>query len=67
MERIGLAVSVTSSLASLGAQGHRNCHENIVGALRPLGVQEHEVPLDTFNVCMVVTIFPTAPTDFVRR
>ena len=50
--------------ASLGAQGHRNCHDNIVGALRPLGELEHEVPLDTFNVFMVVDYFPDGAYRF---
>ncbi|HKQ27568.1 MAG TPA: urea carboxylase-associated family protein [Burkholderiales bacterium] len=33
-----------------------NCHDNIVGALKPFGVDEHQVPLDTFNAFMVVDI-----------
>ena len=39
---------------SLGAPGHRNCHDNIVEALRPYGIKEHEVRFDTFNAFMVV-------------
>lgn len=31
-----------------------NCHDNIVGALKPYGLDEYMVPLDTFNVFMVV-------------
>jgi uncharacterized protein YcgI (DUF1989 family) len=32
---------------------HPNCHDNIVEALKPFGVSEYEVPLDTFNAFMV--------------
>ncbi len=38
----------------LGAPGHQNCHDNIVEALRPYGIEEHEVRFDTFNAFMVV-------------
>jgi len=36
-----------------GLENHPNCHDNIVGALRPFGVSEYDVPLDTFNIFMV--------------
>ena len=31
----------------------RNCHDNIVEAVKPYGVSEYDVPLDTFNLFMV--------------
>lgn len=39
---------------SMGAPGHANCHDNIVAALAPLGIQAHEIPIDTFNIFMNV-------------
>ena len=37
----------------LGLEGVPTCHDNIVEALRPFGVTEYDVDLDTFNVFMV--------------
>jgi hypothetical protein len=39
---------------ALGAADHRNCQDNIVDALAPYGIEEHEVPVDTFNIFMAV-------------
>jgi uncharacterized protein YcgI (DUF1989 family) len=33
-----------------------NCHDNIVGALKAFGMDEYQIPLDTFNAFMVVDI-----------
>ena len=33
-----------------------NCHDNIVAALKPFGLDEYQIPLDTFNAFMVVDI-----------
>lgn len=41
---------------SLGLNGDKNCHDNIVGALASTGIEEHEVPLDTFNLFMRVDV-----------
>jgi uncharacterized protein YcgI (DUF1989 family) len=40
----------------LGITNLRNCHDNIVEALRPYGIPEHEVPFDTMNIFMVVDV-----------
>lgn len=40
----------------LGIENHRSCHDNIVEALRPYGIGEHEVPFDTMNIFMVVDV-----------
>ena len=40
----------------LGIENHRNCHDNIVEALQPYGIEPHEVPFDTFNVFMIADI-----------
>ena len=40
----------------VGGEPHANCHDNIVGSLKPFGIAEHDVPFDTFNIFMVVNI-----------
>ena len=35
-----------------GPKYHRNCHDNIAEALRPYGISEYDVLLDTFNIFM---------------
>ena len=37
----------------LGVADHPNCHDNLLGALRPYGITEYDLPLDTFNIFMV--------------
>ncbi len=37
----------------LGVDNHPNCHDNLVQAVRPFGLGEHDLPLDTFNIFMV--------------
>ena len=44
--------------AAMGAPEHRNCHDNILDALAPFGLTEHDVPLDTLNVFMNVVYEP---------
>jgi uncharacterized protein YcgI (DUF1989 family) len=36
----------------LGVADHPNCHDNLVTALRPYGLTEYDLPLDTFNIFM---------------
>lgn len=38
----------------LGQENHRNCQDNIVEALKPYGLAEHDVPFGTFNIFMNV-------------
>jgi uncharacterized protein YcgI (DUF1989 family) len=40
----------------LGITNLRNCHDNIVEALQPYGIPQHEVPFDTMNIFMVVDV-----------
>ena len=51
---------------ALGAAGHRNCQDNIVDALAPYGIAEHEVPVDTFNIFMAVDIGKPCPARLRR-
>jgi uncharacterized protein len=37
----------------IGADNHPNCHDNLVQAVRPFGLSEYDLPLDTFNIFMV--------------
>ena len=39
-----------------GMEGHANCHENLVSAVAPWGVDPTDVHMDTFNVFMVPDI-----------
>ncbi len=39
-----------------GVENHANCHDNIVGSLKPFGIPEHAIPFDTFNIFMVVNV-----------
>ena len=50
--------------AAMGAPDHRNCHDNILEALAPFEMTEHDVPLDTLNVFMNVVYQPDGSFDF---
>ena len=50
---------------ALGAGGHRNCQDNIVDALAPYGIAEHEVPVDTFNIFMAVLLLLSLVPIFI--
>ena len=37
-------------------KNHANCHDNIVGSLKPYAIPEHAIPFDTFNIFMAVSV-----------
>lgn len=39
-----------------GLDNHPNCQDNIVEALKPYGLEEHDVPFGTFNIFMNVKV-----------
>ena len=49
---------------SMGAPGHANCHDNIVASLAPLGIEPHEILIDTFNIFMNVHYSDDGSFDF---
>jgi uncharacterized protein YcgI (DUF1989 family) len=49
---------------AMGAAGHRNCHDNILEAVAPLGIDETNAPLDTLNVFMNVAYEPSGSFTF---
>jgi uncharacterized protein YcgI (DUF1989 family) len=49
---------------AMGAPGHRNCHDNILEATAPFGVDPAHVTLDTLNVFMNVIYEPRGSFSF---
>jgi uncharacterized protein YcgI (DUF1989 family) len=48
----------------MGAPGHRNCHDNILEAVAPFGIDETHAPLDKLNVFMNVIYEPGGSFTF---